>query len=719
DAELDKSTFVTRYGLDEAARLGRAQVERALDALRQGGLGDPALPEIARYVVERTRRREPTGCSAASVPISLTVHGNRTNQGVFRVALLERIRDPRDLRALPRSELRRVVDEVRQRHIDVVSEKGGHFGASLGVAELTVALHYVFETPRDQLVWDTGHQAYIHKILTGRNERLPTIRQRGGLAPFLRRDESEYDTFGAGHASTSISAAWGMAVGRDLVGEDFRVVAVIGDGAMGCGLAYEALNNAGHTQRDFTVVLNDNDMSIAPAVGAMNKYLTGMITNPAYNKARNLVKEILHRAPSSIGGVMEEVAGRLEESVKHMLTPGLIFEELGFRYVGPVDGHDVDSLVDTLGRVREMRGPILVHVLTQKGKGFDPAEADPWTWHAAGPFDKVTGKGTKKGGGLPRYQKVFGEGLVQLADQDPRVVAITAAMPDGTSTDIFQRAHPDRYFDVGIAEGHGVTFAAGLATRGIKPVVAIYSTFLQRAFDSIVHDVALQGLPVIFGMDRAGIAGEDGPTHHGTLDLVYMLGVPGMTVTAPRDGSEMLALLRLATERHDGPWSLRWPRDAVPAEVPHLSDIPDVEPYTWEILRNGADAVILAVGTMVGPSLEAAERLADEGIRCTVVNCRFLKPYDEAVFLEMVRSHPAVLTVEEGQVVNGFGAFLAREVDALDLERRPRMASMGIPDHFVEHGPRAALLADLDLDARGVAERVRSLVSVREAGALP
>ena len=626
------------------------------------------------------------------------------------MSILDRIRNPEDLRALPREQLGRVVEAVRERHIDVVSEKGGHFGASLGVAELTVALHYAFETPKDQLVWDTGHQAYIHKILTGRNERLPSIRQKGGLSPFLRRDESPYDAFGAGHAATSISAAWGMAVGRDLMSEDFSVVAIIGDGAMGCGLAYEALNNAGHTERDFVVVLNDNDMSIAPAVGAMNKYLTGMITNPAYNKVRNLVKEVLHRTPTSLGGVMEEVAGRLEESVKHMLTPGLIFEELGFRYVGPVDGHDVQALVDTFSRVRGMKGPILVHALTRKGKGFARAEDDPWTWHAAGPFDKVTGKGTKSSGGLPRYQKVFGEGLIQLADADPRVVAITAAMPDGTSTDIFQKAHPDRYFDVGIAEGHAVTFAAGLATRGVKPVVAIYSTFLQRAFDSIVHDVALQNLHVVFGMDRAGIAGEDGPTHHGGLDIAYMLSVPGMTVTAPKDGAEMLALLRLALSRGDGPWSCRWPRDGVPAEVPPLGQIPDITPHTWEILRNGGDAVIFAVGTMVLQAERAADELAREGVRCTVVNCRFLKPYDGRVFREMVRSHPAVLVVEEGQVVNGFGAFMAREIDELGLEHRPRVSAMGMPDAFIEHGGRKELLAEIGLDAEGIAARVRELV---------
>jgi len=479
------------------------------------------------------------------------------------VALLDRVKYPADLRQLSREDLRKLADEARERHIDVVARKGGHFGASLGVVELTVALHYVYQTPRDKLVWDTGHQAYIHKILTGRNDRFETIRMAGGLAPFLRRDESEYDTFGAGHAATSVSAAWGMATARDLNGDDYKVVAIIGDGAMGCGLAYEALNNAGHTGRDFVVVLNDNDMSIAPAVGAMNKYLTGMITNPAYNKVRNLVKEVLQRAPTSLGGAMEEMAGRLEESVKHLLTPGILFEELGFRYVGPVDGHDIDALVDTLSRVRVMKGPILVHVLTQKGKGFDPAEADPWTWHAAGPFDKVTGKGTRKSSGLPRYQNVFGQGLVELADADPRVVAITAAMPDGTSTDIFQKHHPDRYFDVGIAEAHGVTFAAGLATRGVKPIVAIYSTFLQRAFDSIVHDVALHPVGDIAGAGKPTedaddfAADEREPDGLGDDRERDERGIGGAELPARaavphdlRDGGEVAAQVRLGKRRN-------------------------------------------------------------------------------------------------------------------------------------------------------------------------
>ena len=627
------------------------------------------------------------------------------------MSLLDQIKYPADLRTLEKEQLREVVEAVRERHIDVVAEKGGHFGASLGVAELTVALHYVFDTPRDQLVWDTGHQAYIHKILTGRNADLPTIRTRHGLAPFCRRDESEYDAFGAGHASTSISAAWGMAVGRDLTDENFDVVAIIGDGAMGCGLAYEALNNAGHTGRDFVVVLNDNDMSIAPAVGAMNKYLTGMITNPAYNKVREVVKEVLHRTPGAVGDVMEEVAGRMEESFKHLITPGLIFEELGFKYVGPVDGHDVDKLVDTFRRVKKMKGTVLVHALTQKGKGFSRAEDDPWWGHAPGTFDKMTGEVSKKSPGLPRYQKVFGQGLIELADADPKVVTITAAMPDGTSTDMFAKAHPDRYFDVGIAEGHGVTFAAGLATQGVKPIVAIYSTFLQRAYDNIVHDVALQGLPVVFGMDRAGIAGEDGPTHHGVLDIPYMLSIPGMTVTAPKDGAEMLALLRLATEQEEGPWSVRWPRAAVPEDVPPLGEIPGIEPHTWEVLRNGGDAVLLATGTMVLASLEAAEILHQAGVEATVVNCRFLKPYDRATLEEMVRSHPLVVTLEEGQIVNGFGAYMAREIAGLGLPTQPRFSSLGIPDDYIEHGARNGLLEEIRLDPAGIAQQVEAWVA--------
>jgi len=627
------------------------------------------------------------------------------------VTLLQRVKDPTDIRALSREELHELAREARERHIDVVSQVGGHFGASLGVTELTVALHYVFDTPRDKIVWDTGHQAYIHKILTGRNDRLPTIRTKGGLAPFCRRDESEYDAFGAGHAATSISAAWGMAVARDLNQDDFSVIAVIGDGAMGCGLAYEALNNAGHTGRNFIVILNDNEMSIAPNVGAMNKYLTTMITNPMYNRVRREVKDLLHRMPSSLGEVMEHFAYKVDESVKNIFMPGMLFQELGFRYVGPVEGHDVDALVDTFDGVKKMRGPILVHVLTQKGKGFGPAEADPFRWHAAKPFERDSGNATKTGsGGLPRYQKVFGQGLTELGEMDRRIVAITAGMRDGTSTDLFEAAHPDRFFDVGIAEGHGVTFAAGLATQGIRPVVAIYSTFLQRGYDGIVHDVALQNLPVVFGMDRAGLAGADGPTHHGTFDINYMLSVPGMTVTAPKDGSEMLALLRLGVNHLEGPFSIRWPRDSVPEPVPHISEIPPVAYGTWEVLREGRGVAVLAVGTMVREAMKAAQALEEEGIDATVVNCRFLKPYDTQVLRGLLSSHDLLLTVEEGAIVNGFGAFLAREMEEMPEAGGVKVRSMGIPDRFVAHGGRGELLREIDLDALGIQNRVRAMV---------
>jgi 1-deoxy-D-xylulose-5-phosphate synthase len=511
-----------------------------------------------------------------------------------------------------------------------------------------------------------------------------------------------------------------MAVARDLNRDDFSVVAVIGDGAMGCGLAYEALNNAGHTGRDFIVVLNDNEMSIAPNVGAMNKYLTSMITNPMYNKVRREVKDLIHKVPTSLGEVMEHFAYKVDESVKNIFMPGMIFQELGFRYIGPIEGHDLDALVERFGAVRHMKGPILVHVLTQKGKGFKPAEEDPFKWHAAKPFDKDSGNATKSGGGgLPRYQKVFGKGLLELGEMDPKVVAITAGMRDGTSTDLFGEAFPDRFFDVGIAEGHGVTFAAGLAAEGIRPVVAIYSTFLQRGYDGVVHDVALQNLPVVFGMDRAGIAGADGPTHHGTFDINYMLSIPGMTVTAPKDGSEMLALLRMGVKRGEGPTSIRWPREAVPAPVPHISEIPEVEYGTWEILRKGKGIAILAVGTMVLESVKAAEALAESGIEATVVNCRFIKPLDMDTLRELLPHHTKILTVEEGAVANGFGAYLARELSEVSEAAAVKVRTLGIPDEFVAHGGRAELLRDIDLDSQGIEKWAREMVDGERRRGIP
>jgi 1-deoxy-D-xylulose-5-phosphate synthase len=634
------------------------------------------------------------------------------------VALLDKVRFPADVRALPAEELPTLCAEVRDRVIDVVSaHKGAHFGSNLGTVELAVALHRVFDTPRDQLIWDVGHQAYPHKILTGRSEAMPSIRKRHGLSGFLKRDESDYDVFGAGHAATSISAAVGIAAGRDLRGEDFEVIAVIGDGSMTCGLAYEALNNAGHTDRDLIVVLNDNQMSISPNVGALHKYLkvhtklTEVRTSAWYNRLREEVKRVVHGVGriGTLGEMLEHFAMRADDAMKGMFVPGMLFEELGFRYVGPVDGHDVDQLTETLEQVRQMKGPRLVHVLTTKGKGFAPAEADQVKWHAAALFDRETGAPLKppSAGGMPRWQNVFGQALTELASERKEVVAITAAMATGTSTDIFEKAHPDRFFDVGIAEGHAVTFAAGLATQGFRPVVAIYSTFLQRAYDSIVHDVALQGLPVVFVMDRAGIAGDDGPTHHGGIDIAYMLPVPGMTVAAPRDADEMLALLRLALEQ-DGPFCIRIPRDAVPALPRPFAEIPALEYGTWETLRAGRELAILATGTMVAPALAAADALQREGIAATVVNARFIKPLDGAALERLFPAHSHVLTVEEGTLVNGFGAYVRAEI----AERWPGVhgASMGLPDRFVDHGERAELLGELGLTPDGIAARARALL---------
>jgi 1-deoxy-D-xylulose-5-phosphate synthase len=628
------------------------------------------------------------------------------------LSLLESIKSPADLRKLPAEQLTELATEIRERIVDVVSaHKGAHFGSNLGTVELTIALHRVFDAPVDQIVWDVGHQAYPHKILTGRNEAFPTIRKKGGLSGFLRRDESEYDTFGAGHGATSISAACGMAAARDLRGEEFEVVAVIGDGSMTSGLAFEALNNAGATDRDLVVVLNDNQMAISPNVGAMHTYLTSFRTHPFYNRIREEVKRLIHSAPrmGSLGELVEHFAVRVDDAVKGLFVPGMIFEELGFRYVGPVDGHDVEKLIETLDSVRKMKGPRMVHVLTTKGKGFAPAEEDQVKWHAGGGFDKLTGAQLKTSiGALPRYQTVFGQALADLGEEYPQIVAITAAMAEGTSTNLFAKRFPERFFDVGMAEGHAVTFAAGMATQPVKPIVAIYSTFLQRAYDSIVHDVALQDLPVLFCMDRAGLAGDDGPTHHGGIDIAYMLAIPGMTITAPKDGAEMIGLLRTGIEWTQGPFAIRWPRDAVPSATPAAAQVEAVEYGTWEVLRDGADIALLATGTMVLPSLEAANRLAREGVDACVVNCRFIKPLDENCLARLFPRRRAALTIEEGTVVNGFGAFVRARVGESWPE--VRVSSMGLPDRFVSHGERGELLAEVGLTPEAIVERARSML---------
>jgi 1-deoxy-D-xylulose-5-phosphate synthase len=537
---------------------------------------------------------------------------------------------------------------------------------------------------------------------------MESLRQEDGVSGFLKRTESEYDTFGAGHAATSISAALGMAAGRDVRGEDFKVVAVIGDGSLTSGLAYEGLNNAGHSDRDVIVVLNDNEMSIAPNVGAMSKYLNSMQTNPLYNRLRAKIGNMADHAPGALGGKgLGAFVRRWEESVKAFLTPGVLFEELGFRYFGPIDGHDVDSLLDTFEAVRGMTGPRLVHVRTQKGRGF-PAGEHVEKWHALPPgHDPATGKQRAATSGNPNYTTLFGNGLAELAKADERVVTITAAMPSGTGTGTVAKAVPERFFDVGIAEGHAVTFAAGLATQGLRPVVAIYSTFLQRAYDNIIHDCALQQLPVVFAMDRAGLVGEDGETHMGLYDIAYLLAVPGMVVSAPSDAREMLALLKTGVERADGPFSLRYPRDVAPDVPPPMAEVEPLPIGTWEVVRRGAEIALLAVGTMVRPSLDAAERLAAEGLEVTVVNCRFLKPHDEVTLAAILANHRQLLVIEEGTVVNGFGAYMSAVVARHDAA--VRVATHGVPDRIIHAASRPRQLALCGLDAEGIAARVRAL----------
>ncbi len=622
------------------------------------------------------------------------------------MAILENIQSPADLRGLTRDELRTLADEMRARLIDVCSRTGGHIGAGLGVVELTIAMHTVFQTPRDQIVWDVGHQGYPHKLLTGRNAEMETIRQEGGLSGFLKRSESPYDTFGAGHAATAISAALGMAAGRDILGEHFKVAAILGDGALSCGLAYEGLNNAGHSERDIIVVLNDNEMSIAPNVGAMHKYLTSIQRNPLYNRLRSKIGEIVDNAPGPFKGA-STLLRKWEESVKSFLTPGVLFEELGFRYFGPIDGHDIDALLETFSAVRDMNTPRLVHVITQKGKGF-PAGEHGEKWHALPPgHDPATGKQLKASTANPAYTAIFGKGLAELGAERAEVVVITAAMPGGTGVNTFAKAYPNRFFDVGIAEGHAVTFAAGLATRGLRPIVTIYSTFLQRGFDNIIHDCALQHLPVVFALDRAGLVGEDGETHMGLYDIAYMLAIPGMTVTAPKDAHEMLGLLRAGVEHTAGPFCLRYPRDAAPDAVPEMSKIPAVPYATWEVLRRGREVAILAVGTMVSTALAAADALRAEGLDITVVNCRYLKPYDEETLNAVLADHTHVLTVEEGALVNGFGAYMTAIIQR--LAPTVRVATHGVPDRIVYAASRAKQLTSIGLDAPGIADRVRAL----------
>jgi 1-deoxy-D-xylulose-5-phosphate synthase len=623
------------------------------------------------------------------------------------MTLLSTIHSPADLKRLRRDQLPQLAQEIRERLIECVSLTGGHIGASLGVVELSVALLYEFDSPGDKIVWDVGHQAYAWKLLTGRNDPFPTLRQRDGISGFLKRSESEHDQFGAGHAGTAMSAALGMATARDLKGLDHKVVAIVGDGALTCGLSYEGMNNAGHSERDIILIVNDNGMSISPNVGAISKTLGRIVADPRTNRLREKIKGMTIALGGVFGEGVVDFAKNVEESVKNLFSPGMLFEELGFRYFGPIDGHDLPKLCDTLRFVRGMSGPRVIHVMTQKGKGFAFAESNQEKWHGLAAYDPITGEARKKASGPPTWTQVFGDGLTALAGEHPELVAITAAMPSGTGTNLFQKKFPERFFDVGIAEGHAVTFAGGLATQGIRPVVAIYSTFLQRAYDNVIHDVAVQHLPVIFCMDRAGLVGEDGQTHMGLYDIAYMLAVPGMTVTAPKDGDELIGLLRTALAHTGGPFCTRYPRDKAPAEPRPAAGIRPVPYGTWEQLRSGKDVAILAVGTMVQPAQSAAELLAADGIDCAVVNCRFLKPLDQAVLESLLQVHRIIVTVEEGTIVNGFGAYLAETLQTTHPE--VRVVALGVPDRLVEQAPRPEQLELFGLTAAGIARRITAL----------
>ncbi len=623
------------------------------------------------------------------------------------MSLLSTLRGPADLKQLSREQLPELAEDIRQRLIQACSVTGGHIGASLGCVELAIALLYEFDSPSDKVVWDVGHQAYAWKLLTGRDAGFETLRQRDGISGFLKRNESEHDQFGAGHAGTAMSAAFGMATARDLLGLDYKVVAVVGDGALTCGLSYEGMNNAGHSDRDVILIVNDNGMSISPNVGAISKTLGRIVASPFTNRLRDVVKHWTFKAGKVFGDEVVEFAKNVEESAKNLFSEGMFFEELGFRYFGPIDGHDVGKLCDTFRFVRSLSGPRVIHVLTEKGKGFVYAEANKEKWHGLAAYDPETGDLRKAASGPPTWTQVFGEALTALADDHRDFVVITAAMPSGTGTGIFQRKWPERFFDTGIAEGHAVTFAAGMATQGVRPVCAIYSTFLQRAYDNIIHDVAIQHLPVMFCMDRAGLVGEDGHTHMGLYDIPYMLAVPGMVVTAPKDANELIGLIKTGLRYNDGPFCTRYPRDKAPAEPSPIDTIPAVPLGSWEMLRSGSDAAILAVGTMVAPALDAAARLEAEGVDAAVVNCRFLKPYDRAMLETIVAGTKRIITVEEGCVVNGFGAYLARELSETHPE--VQVITLGVPDQLIDQAPRADQLAWFGLTGPQIAERVLAL----------
>ncbi|MGC8748734.1 MAG: 1-deoxy-D-xylulose-5-phosphate synthase [Candidatus Kapaibacteriota bacterium] len=622
--------------------------------------------------------------------------------------MLKNIESPADLRKLEAEKLEILSEELRNYIIDVITQVGGHFGANLGVVELTVALHYVFETPRDKIVWDTGHQGYPHKVLTGRRDLLPTIRQFGGISGFLKRSESQYDVFGAGHASTSLSAALGIATARDILGENYQVIAVIGDGALTGGMAFEAMNNCGFQKRDIIVIFNDNGISIDPNVSAISTYFNELFSSRTVTKLRDKIWNATDKIPS-LGDRLKEFLSRLEGGLKSIVTPGMLFEALGFNYFGPINGHNIYKLIRILSQIKRLKGPILLHIMTEKGKGFPPAENDSTKLHAIGKKEKKSSETLEKidiKPKVPSYSDVFGKAVSELMEKDRRIVAISAAMLSGTGLLPVSQKFPERVIDVGIAEEHAVTYAAGMATQGMLPICAIYSTFLQRAFDQIIHDCALQNLHVVFALDRAGLVGEDGPTHHGVFDLAYLRIVPNMIVTAPKDEQELRNLLYSAIYHYPGPVSIRYPRGKA-LGVP-FSDFEAIPFGKWEFLFDGDDVAILAVGKMVVNSILARDLLLTKGITPAIVNARFIKPLDEEMLHQIANKYEYIITIEEGTVVGGFGSAVAEFLARNNLKNE--LTIHGIPDKFIEHGTQEELLASIELDPRGIAQKITRLV---------
>lgn len=613
--------------------------------------------------------------------------------------ILKRVDSPQDLKKLTLAEMNDLAQDIRQLLITSVAQCGGHLAANLGVVELTIALHYVFNTPQDKIIWDVGHQSYVHKILTGRRDRMSTLRQYGGMSGFPKSSESAHDAFDTGHSSTSISAAVGMALARDIQDEDYSVVAVMGDGALTGGMTYEALNHAGNEGTDIIVILNDNEMSISKNVGAMSSYLNRLRTDPSYSRTKEEIENVLSKIPG-IGPNIAKAAGRFKDSVKHLMVPGVWFEELGFTYIGPVNGHDLEQLTIVLNNVRTMNGPVLVHVITQKGRGYQPALNDPDLFHGIGPFDINTGKQPKKP--LPSYTEIFGDFILDKAREDPTVVTITAAMTSGTGLQRFARAYPERFFDVGICEQHAVTMAAGMAKAGLKPVVCIYSTFLQRAYDQVLHDVALQNLPVIFAVDRAGLVGEDGPTHHGVFDLAYLRSIPNFTIMAPGDENEFLDMLETAFTIK-GPVAIRYPRGiGEGAEI--LSDRKTLEIGKAQLINEGQDLAVLAVGRALGIAREFVNVMAGMGIRVELVNARFIKPLDQEMIVSLGQRFNHLVTIEDNCLEGGFGSAVL-EVMA-DHKVECEVLRLGIPDEFIEQGRVDVLFDYLNLKPEAIAETV-------------